>query len=161
VHDEVELRADQVVFAPLGGRRLRRVGAAVLMAGGAVQLIVGAVAAAWLLVVAGLVAIAFGVSVLRSSRTGTRVTADGWHDPTRVRNQQLAWSQLAAVRLTPSGDHAVVSLERRGEGLGGRGPRRASAGRSGPEHARRHRPVGDRSGHRRRPHRPVTRHHRR
>jgi hypothetical protein len=118
VHDEVELRADQVVFAPLGGRRLRRVGAAVLMAGGAVQLIVGAVAAAWLLVVAGLVAIAFGVSVLRSSRTGTRVTADGWHDPTRVRNQQLAWSQLAAVRLTPSGDHAVVSLERRGEGLG-------------------------------------------
>ncbi len=118
MHDEVELHDDRVVFAPLGGRRLRRVGAGVLMAGGAVQLLAGAVAPAWPLVVAGLVAIAFGVSVLRSARRGTTVSAAGWHDPTRVRNQHLPWSTLAAVRLTRSGDHAVVSLERRGEGLG-------------------------------------------
>jgi hypothetical protein len=118
VHDEVELHRDRVVFAPLGGRRLRRAGSAVLIAGGAVQLVAGAVAPAWPLVVAGLVAIAFGVSVLTSARRGTSVTADGWHDPTRVRNQHLAWSELATVRFTPSGDRAVVSLERRGEGLG-------------------------------------------
>jgi hypothetical protein len=118
VHDPVELHADRVVFAPLGGRRLRRVGAGVLIAGGAVQLLAGAIAPAWPLAVAGLIAIAFGVSVLRSARRGTTVSADGWHDPTRVRNQHLAWSELATVRVTPSGDDAVVSLERRGEGLG-------------------------------------------
>jgi hypothetical protein len=118
VHDPAEVHDDCIVFAPLGGRRLRRVGAGVLMAGGAVQVLAGALAAAWPLLAAGLVAIAFGVSVLRSARRGTVVTPDGWHDPTRLRNQRLSWSELAAVRLTRSGDHAVVSLERRGEGLG-------------------------------------------
>jgi hypothetical protein len=118
VHDPVELHDDHVVFAPLGGRRLRRVGAGVLIAGGAVQLVAGAIARSLPLVLAGLVAMAFGVSVLRSARRGTTVTADGWHDPTRVRNQHLAWSELAAVRVTPNGEDAVVSLERRGEGIG-------------------------------------------
>jgi hypothetical protein len=118
VRDEVELSEDRVVFAPVGGRRLRRTGAGVLLAGGAVQLLAGVLAPAWQLLVAGVVAIAFGVAVLRSAQRGTSVTADGWHDPTRVRNEQLAWPELAVVRLVRRGDHAVVALERRGEGIG-------------------------------------------
>jgi hypothetical protein len=117
VRDEVELSDDRAVLAPVGGRRLRRTGAGVLLAGGVVQLLVGALAPAWPLLVAGAVAIAFGVSVLRSAQRGTTVTADGWHDPTRVRNEQLSWPELAVVRLVPRGDHAVVTLERRGEGI--------------------------------------------
>jgi hypothetical protein len=119
VHDQVELYDDRVVFAPLGGRRLRRVGGGVLIAGGVVQVLAGVLAPAWPLAVAGVIAIAFGVSVLRSARRGTTVSVDGWHDPTRLRNQELAWGQLLAVRLTRSGDHAVVTLERRGEGIAG------------------------------------------
>lgn len=117
MHDEVERHSDRLVFAPVGGRRLRWTGAGVLLAGGVVQLLAGVLAPAWQLLVAGGVAIAFGVAVLRSARRGTTVTADGWHDPTRLRNQQLPWAELAVVRLLRRGDHAVVALERRGEGV--------------------------------------------
>lgn len=112
--DEVRIADDRVVFAPVGGRRLRFTAAVVLVVGGLVQAVAGALTGAWALVLAGLVAVAFGGSVARRGGRGTAVTASGWVDPTRVRNRELPWSEVAKLRVTAIGDRAAVTLERRG-----------------------------------------------
>jgi hypothetical protein len=114
VAEEVEVTADRVVFPPVGGRRLRLLAAIVLVVGGLVQAAAGLVTTSWVLGAAGVVAVAFGVSVGRSGRRGTSVTAAGWTDPTRVRNRELPWTEVAKVRVTGVGGRATVTLERRG-----------------------------------------------
>jgi hypothetical protein len=118
VADEVEVTPERVTFPPLGGRRLRLTAAAVLVLGGLTQTLAGLLAPATVLVVAGLVAVAFGASVGLSARRGTTVTSAGWLDPTRVRNQRIAWSELRSVRLTTTGSRATVVLDRRDAGAG-------------------------------------------
>jgi hypothetical protein len=112
VAEDVEVTADRVVFPPVG-RRLRLTAAVVLVVGGLVQAVAGALATTWVLVAAGSIAVAFGASIARSGGRGTTVTEAGWVDPTRVRNQELPWAEVAKVRVTAAGGRATVTLERR------------------------------------------------
>jgi hypothetical protein len=113
VVDEVHIAVDRVTFVSRGGRRWRLTAAAVLVAGGVTQAGLGAVSREPALLVAGLVGVAFGISIARhATRAGTTVTAEGWTDPTRVRHQWVPWTSLARVRITAVGARASISLER-------------------------------------------------
>lgn len=112
---EIQRDPTRITFPPLGGRSLRVLASAVLILGGALRAVTGGLAGAWFQVVAGVVAVAFGVVIARTlPRAGTTVTAEGWHDPTRLRNQHLAWSDLDKVRVTAVGDTATWVLEPHG-----------------------------------------------
>lgn len=111
---EVRRDDDLVVFPPLGGRSLRVTASVVLVLGGTVRGVTGALDGEWFLLLAGVVAVAFGVAVAVTLRqAGTTVSAEGWMDPTRLRNQRLAWSDVAKVRVTAVGDTATWTLEPR------------------------------------------------
>ncbi|MFP4635161.1 MAG: hypothetical protein ACLFRD_04800 [Nitriliruptoraceae bacterium] len=113
---EIQRDPTCITFPPLGGRSLRVLASVVLILGGAVRAITGGAAGAWFQLLAGVVAVVFGVVIARTlPRAGTTVTPDGWHDPTRLRNQRLAWSDLDKVRVTSVGDTATWVLEPRGD----------------------------------------------
>ena len=111
---EVRRDDDAIHFPPLGGRALRVSASVVLVLGGAVRAVTGALDQEWFLLLAGVVAIAFGVAVAMTLRqSGTTVTEEGWVDPTRLRNQRLPWSEVAKVRVTAVADTATWTLEPR------------------------------------------------
>lgn len=116
---QVEIESDRVVFPPLGGRGLRLSASIVLVLGGLVRGLTGAVQGQWLVALAGVVAVAFGVAIATTlRRAGTTVSAEGWVDPIRLRNRELPWPQLAKLRVTSVGDTATWTLEPRDEARG-------------------------------------------
>lgn len=118
MREQVVIGPDEVTLPTMGSRRLRLTAAVVLLLGGAAQVGVGALTGELAFVLAGVVAAAFGISVGRGSARTTRVDADGWTDPTRVRNQHLRWDELRSVRLRPQGTDRVVLVEPRDEARG-------------------------------------------
>ncbi len=116
---QVDIEPDRVVFPPLGGRALRISASIVLVLGGFVRGLTGALEGQWLLALAGVIAVAFGVAVGTTLRqAGTSVSAEGWVDPTRLRNRELPWPQLAKLRVTAVGGTATWTLEPRDEARG-------------------------------------------
>ena len=101
---------DRARFA-IRGRLWRRIGGGILIVGGLLQALVAVGAGAWGAAVASVVIAAVGVGMVRTGRSDVEVGPGGWRDPTRLRNQHLAWGDLEKVRITRRGDTALWTLE--------------------------------------------------